>query len=120
MVVPEAKYAAYGIVRGFLGGLLESMGFAVSDIMIDIIAYAIGYFGRGRLPEYWLDVLRVGAVVSIGIEVGEGIGKRIASEVGGAFRGVAKRAMEAAAPAKPAAPAPTTGAPRTITIPVRW
>jgi hypothetical protein len=101
----DLALTGYGVIRGFLSGLLSRFGFNISDLTLDLIAVGIGYYMRGRPGIQGLigTVMVRGGLVSLGLEVGQATGRQIATEATRAFGGVAGVAQAPRAPA----PAPT-------------
>jgi hypothetical protein len=74
---------SYGFVRGFLSGILSKLGIIVSDATLDFLAILLGHYLKGQ--PGWKGVLGrvmyVGGLVSIGLEVGQTTGRRMADEI---------------------------------------
>ena len=104
----DLALTGYGVIRGFLSGLLSSFGFNISDLTLDLIAVGVGYYMRGRPGIQGLigTVMVRGGLVSLGLEVGQATGRQIANEATRLFGGMGL----APAPA-PRAPAPPARAP---------
>jgi len=103
----DLALTGYGVIRGFLSGLLSRVGFSVSDLTLDLIAIGLGYYLKTRPGFQGLlgVVMFRGGLVSLGLEVGQATGRQIATETTRAFGGVAGVAQA------PRAPAPTPRAP---------
>jgi len=82
-MVEDLYLLGYGFVRGFISGILSKFGVIVSDATLDLLAVAIGYYIKGK--PGWQGVLGrvmyVGGLVSIGLEVGQTTGRRMADEL---------------------------------------
>jgi hypothetical protein len=39
----DLALVGYGVIRGFLSGVLSRLGFSVSDLTLDLIAIGLGY-----------------------------------------------------------------------------
>jgi hypothetical protein len=77
----------YGFVRGFLSGLLSRFGIVVSDMTLDFLAIILGYYLKARPGWQGLlgKMMYIGGLVSLGIEIGQSTGRRMADEVFGAL-----------------------------------
>ena len=73
----------YGFVRGFISGILTKLGIVVSDSTLDFLAVLLGHYLKGQ--PGWKGivgrVMFVGGLVSLGIEVGQTTGRRMADEL---------------------------------------
>jgi hypothetical protein len=73
----------YGFVRGFLSGILSRFGIVVSDMTLDFLAVILGHYLKTQ--PGWKGVLGkimfVGGLVSLGIEIGQSTGRRMADEL---------------------------------------
>jgi len=73
----------YGFVRGFLSGVLSRFGVVVSDLTLDFLAVLLGYYLKGQ--PGWKGIVGrimfVGGLVSLGIEIGQSTGRRMADEL---------------------------------------
>lgn len=74
---------SYGVLRGFIGGVLSRFGVTASDMTLDILAVVLGYYLKTQ--PGWKGVvgkvLYIGGLVSIGLEIGESTGRNVASEL---------------------------------------
>ena len=104
----DLALTGYGVIRGFLSGLLSRVGFSVSDLTLDLIVIGLGYYLKTRPGFQGLLglVMFRGGLVSLGHEVGQATGRQIAAEATRVFGGMGL----APAPA-PRAPAPPARAP---------
>jgi len=82
-MVEDLYLLGYGFVRGFISGILAKIGVIVSDATLDLLAVVIGYYIKGK--PGWQGVLGrvmyVGGLVSIGLEIGQTTGRRMADEL---------------------------------------
>jgi hypothetical protein len=99
----DLALVGYGVIRGFLSGVLSRLGFSVSDITLDMLAIGLGYYLKTRpgLQGLLGTVMFRGGLVSLGLELGQATGRQIASEAGRMLGGVTGLAQA------PRAPAPT-------------
>ena len=100
----------YGFVRGFLSGILSRLGIVVSDVTLDFLAVLLGHYLKYQAG--WKGVLGrimfVGGLVSLGIEIGQTTGRRMADEIFSALPigegGGRRNGASASAPATQTAP----------------
>jgi hypothetical protein len=82
-MVDDLYLVGYGFVRGFLSGVLSRFGIVVSDMTLDFLAVILGHYLKAR--PGWQGVLGkilyAGGLVSLGIEIGQSTGRRVADEV---------------------------------------
>jgi hypothetical protein len=73
----------YGFVRGFLSGILSRLGIVVSDVTLDFLAVLLGHYlkNQGGWKGVLGRVMFVGGLVSLGIEIGQTTGRRMADEI---------------------------------------
>jgi hypothetical protein len=82
-MVDDLYLIGYGFVRGFLSGILARFGIMVSDMTLDFLAIILGYYLKAR--PGWQGaigrILYIGGLVSIGLEIGQSTGVRVANEL---------------------------------------
>jgi hypothetical protein len=82
-MVDDLYLVGYGFVRGFLSGVLSRFGIVVSDMTLDFLAIILGHYLKARPGWQGLlgKVMYAGGLVSLGIEIGQSTGRRVADEV---------------------------------------
>jgi hypothetical protein len=82
-MVEDIYLVGYGFVRGFLSGVLSRFGIVVSDMTLDFLAVILGHYLKARPGWQGLlgKIMYTGGLVSLGIEIGQGTGRRVADEV---------------------------------------
>jgi hypothetical protein len=82
-MVDDLYLVGYGFVRGFLSGVLSRFGIVVSDMTLDFLAIILGHYLKTR--PGWQGILGkimyIGGLVSLGIEIGQSTGTRVANEL---------------------------------------
>jgi hypothetical protein len=82
-MMDDLYLTGYGFVRGFLSGVLARFGIVITDMTLDFLAIILGYYLKTR--PGWLGMLGkimyTGGLVSLGIEIGQSTGARVANEL---------------------------------------
>jgi hypothetical protein len=82
-MVDDLYLIGYGFVRGFLSGVLARFGIVVSDMTLDFLAIILGHYLKARPGWQGLlgKIMYIGGLVSLGIEIGQSTGRRVADEI---------------------------------------
>jgi hypothetical protein len=82
-MVDDLYLTGYGFVRGFLSGVLARFGIVITDMTLDFLAIILGYYLKTRPGWQGMlgKIMYIGGLVSLGIEIGQSTGARVANEL---------------------------------------